>query len=98
MHRHQPRSAVVLILLGAFVAGVMMSLYGVQVYYVNRKFVPPEIHAPRWRQAGLLLFSAFFGFFTNRRDPAARLRHQDRLRAWGPDRIFWAASQNRRWA
>ena len=54
----------VLILLGAFVAGLMMSIYGVQVWYVNRKFLPKELQAPRWRQAALLLFSAFFGFFT----------------------------------
>jgi len=31
---------------------------------VNRKFLPPEVQAPAWRQAALLLFSAFFGFFT----------------------------------
>ena len=54
----------VLILLGAFVAGLMMSIYSVLVWYVNRKFLPKELQAPRWRQAALLLFSAFFGFFT----------------------------------
>jgi hypothetical protein len=54
----------ILILLGAFVAGFMMSIYGVHVWYVNRKFLPREIQAPAWRQWMLLLFSAFFGFFT----------------------------------
>jgi hypothetical protein len=54
----------ILILLSAFVAGLMMSIYGVQVWYVNRKFLPREVQAPLWRQAVLLLFSAFFGFFT----------------------------------
>jgi uncharacterized protein YhhL (DUF1145 family) len=54
----------VLILLSAFVAGLMMSIYGVQVWYVNRKFLPREVQAPLWRQAMLLLFSVFFGFFT----------------------------------
>jgi hypothetical protein len=54
----------ILILLGAFTAGLMMAIYGVQVWYVNRKFLPPEIQAPAWRQAALLLFSAFFAFFT----------------------------------
>jgi hypothetical protein len=42
----------------------MMSIYGVQVWYVNRMFLPQEVQAPLWRQAALLLFSAFFGFFT----------------------------------
>jgi hypothetical protein len=54
----------ILILLGAFTAGLMMSIYGVMVWYVNRKFLPREIQAPAWRQWTLLLFSAFFGFFT----------------------------------
>ena len=54
----------ILILLGAFTAGLMMAIYGVQVWYVNRKFLPPEVQAPVWRQACLLLFSAFFAFFT----------------------------------
>ena len=54
----------ILILLGAFVAGLMMAIYGVQVWYVNRKFLPRELQAPLWRQAALLLFSAFFGLFT----------------------------------
>ncbi len=42
----------------------MMSIYGVQVWYVNRKFLPREMQAPLWRQTVLLLFSAFFGLFT----------------------------------
>ena len=54
----------ILILLGAFTAGLMMVIYGVHVWYVNRTFLPPEIQAPQWRQITLLLFSAFFGFFT----------------------------------
>jgi uncharacterized protein YhhL (DUF1145 family) len=54
----------ILILLDAFVAGLMMSIYGVQVWYVTRKFLPKELQPPIWRQAALLLFSAFFGFFT----------------------------------
>ena len=54
----------ILILLGAFMAGLEMAFYGVHVWYVQRKFLPCEIRAPLWRQAVLLLFSGFFGFFT----------------------------------
>lgn len=54
----------ILILLGAFMAGLEMTIYGVHVWYVNRKFLPREIQAPVWRQALLWVFSAFFGFFT----------------------------------
>ena len=48
----------------AFMAGLEMTIYGVHVWYVNRKFLPREIQAPLWRQAVLWLFSGFFGVFT----------------------------------
>jgi hypothetical protein len=54
----------ILILLGAFMAGLEMAIYGVHVWYLNRKFLPREIRAPLWRQGLLLAFSLFFGFFT----------------------------------
>jgi hypothetical protein len=54
----------ILILLGAFVAGLIMTIFGIHVWYVNRRFLPAEVQAPAWRQAALLGFSAFFGFFT----------------------------------
>ncbi|HYU18016.1 MAG TPA: Nramp family divalent metal transporter [Chloroflexota bacterium] len=54
----------ILILLGAFTAGLMMSIYGIHVSIVNRKFLPPEVQAPLWRDLTLWVFSGFFGFFT----------------------------------
>ncbi len=54
----------ILILLGAFMAGLEMAIYGIHVWYVQRKFLPREFQAPVWRQALLWLFSLFFGFFT----------------------------------
>ena len=54
----------ILILLGAFMAGLMMTIYSAHVWYVNRKFLPAEIQAPAWRQWSLLAMTAFFGFFT----------------------------------
>lgn len=54
----------ILILLGAFMAGLIMAIMGVHVWYVNRKFLPRELQAPMWRQVALWLFTAFFGFFT----------------------------------
>lgn len=53
-----------LVLIGAFVAGLMMTLYSAHVFYVNRKFLPREVQAPLWRQLLLLVMSAFFGMFT----------------------------------
>jgi hypothetical protein len=54
----------ILIILGAFMAGLEMAIYGVHLFYVNRKFLPKELQPPMWRQMMLLLFSAFFGIFT----------------------------------
>jgi hypothetical protein len=54
----------ILILLGAFMAGLEMAIYGIHVWYVNHTFLPRQVQAPLWRQAVLWLFSAFFGFFT----------------------------------
>lgn len=54
----------ILIILGAFMAGLEMTIYGVHVWYVNRTFLPKEIQAPAWRQLALFLFSGFFGVLT----------------------------------
>jgi Mn2+/Fe2+ NRAMP family transporter len=54
----------ILVLIGAFVAGLMMTLYSAHLFYVNRKFLPRELQAPMWRQLLLLLMSLFFGFFS----------------------------------
>lgn len=54
----------VLILLGAFAAGVIMTIASVHVWYLNRKFLPKEYQAPVWRQVMLWLMAGFFGFFS----------------------------------
>ena len=54
----------ILILIGAFAAGAIMTVASVHVWYVNRKFLPKELQPPVWRQAMLFLMCAFFGFFT----------------------------------
>jgi hypothetical protein len=53
-----------LIVLGAFIAGIIFVIEAIHVWYVNRKFLPPEIQAPMWRQVALWLMAAFFGFFS----------------------------------
>jgi hypothetical protein len=35
----------------------------VQIFFVNRRFLPPAVRPARWREAGLLLCSAFYAFF-----------------------------------
>jgi hypothetical protein len=47
----------------ANMAGVVLVISGVQIFLVNRRFLPPAVRAPAWREAGLLLCSAFYAFF-----------------------------------
>ena len=48
----------------ANMAGVVLMISGVQIFLVNRRFLPAEVRPPLWREAGLLLCSAFYAFFT----------------------------------
>jgi hypothetical protein len=35
----------------------------VQIFLVNRRFLPAAVRPPLWREAGLLLCSGFYAFF-----------------------------------
>ena len=48
----------------ANVAGLVLAIAGVQVFLVNRRFIPRNLQASWWRNAGLLLCSAFYAFFS----------------------------------
>ena len=48
----------------ANMAGLVLAVAGVQIFLVNRRFLPPAVRAPLWREAGLLACSAFYAFFT----------------------------------
>ncbi len=47
----------------ANMAGLVLAIAGVQIFLVNRRFLPPAVRASRWRESGLLVCSAFYGFF-----------------------------------
>lgn len=47
----------------ANMAGLVLMIAGIQIFLVNRRFLPPAIRPARWREAGLLLCSAFYAFF-----------------------------------
>jgi hypothetical protein len=47
----------------ANMAGIVLMIAGVQIFLVNRRFLPPVLRPRRWREAGLLLCSAFYAFF-----------------------------------
>jgi hypothetical protein len=47
----------------ANMAGIVLAIAGVQIFIVNRRFLPRPVRAPRWREWGLLGCSAFYGLF-----------------------------------
>ncbi len=47
----------------ANMAGIVLLIAGVQIFLVNRRFLPPAVRPPLWREAVLLLCSAFYAFF-----------------------------------
>ena len=47
----------------ANMAGIVLLIAGVQIFLVNRRFLPPAVRPAKWREAGLLLCSAFYAFF-----------------------------------
>jgi len=55
----------ILILLGANMAGFNFIVLGLHTVYVNRKFVPRELRPALWREITMLLASLFFLFFVS---------------------------------
>ena len=47
----------------ANMAGIVLAVAGVQIFLVNRRFLPRAVRPARWREAGLLACSAFYAFF-----------------------------------
>ena len=47
----------------ANMAGIVLMIAGVQIFIVNRRFLPRALRPPAWREAGLLVCSAFYAFF-----------------------------------
>jgi hypothetical protein len=47
----------------ANMAGIVLAIAGVQIFLVNRRFLPPAVRPALWREAGLLACSAFYAFF-----------------------------------
>jgi hypothetical protein len=48
----------------ANVAGLVLVIAGIQIFRVNRRFLPAAVRPALWREAGLLLCVAFYAFFS----------------------------------
>ena len=47
----------------ANMAGLVLLIGGIQIFLVNRRFLPAAVRPPRWREFGLLACSGFYAFF-----------------------------------
>ena len=47
----------------ANIAGIVLAIAGIQIFLVNRRFLPRAVQAPLWRNAALFACSAFYAFF-----------------------------------
>ncbi len=54
---------IILLQLGANVAGIVMVISALHVLYINTTFLPKEIQPPMWRRVALVLMALFYGFF-----------------------------------
>ena len=49
---------------GVIHAGLVLAISGVQIFVVNRRFLPKALRPPLWREILLLCCSAFYAFFS----------------------------------
>jgi hypothetical protein len=54
---------IVLLKLGANVAGVILIIASLHLLYVNTRLLPVQVRPPAWRRAALVAMALFYGFF-----------------------------------
>ncbi len=54
---------IILLQLGANMAGLVMVISAVHILYVNTRFLPKELQPPLWRRVALAFMAVFYGFF-----------------------------------
>jgi hypothetical protein len=54
---------IILLQLGANVAGMVFVISAPHILYVNMKFLPKELQPPLWRRIALVVMALFYGFF-----------------------------------
>lgn len=54
---------IMLLQLGANMAGVVFVVSALHILYINTTFLPQELQPPLWRRVALVLLALFYGFF-----------------------------------
>lgn len=55
---------IMLLQIGANVAGVVFIITSLHVLYINTRLLPPALRPPFWRRATLVFMALFYGFFS----------------------------------
>ena len=55
---------IVLLQIGANVAGVVFVITSLHVLYINTRLLPPALRPPTWRRAALVFMALFYAFFS----------------------------------
>jgi hypothetical protein len=55
---------IILLALGANMAGIIFIISGFHLLYVNTRLLPVELRPPLWRRLALVALALFYGFFT----------------------------------
>jgi hypothetical protein len=54
---------IVLLQLGANVAGAIFVIAAPHLLYINTRLLPPHVRPPMWRRVALVVMTLFYGFF-----------------------------------
>ena len=54
---------IVLLQLGANMAGIIFVVSALHILYVNTRLLPPELRPPLWRRISLVAMALFYGTF-----------------------------------
>jgi hypothetical protein len=54
---------IVLLQLGANVAGAIFVIAAPHLLYINTRLLPPHVRPPMWRRVALIVMTLFYGFF-----------------------------------
>ena len=54
---------IILLQMGANIAGLILIISSLHVLYVNTRFLPKELRPPLWRRAALVFMALFYSFF-----------------------------------
>jgi hypothetical protein len=55
---------IVLLQIGANIAGVVFIISSMHLLYINTRLLPAELRPPMWRRAALVAMALFYGFFS----------------------------------